>query len=413
MSTNSNIRRRVSPNGIERWEARWRDATGKDRQRSFRTKPAAQKFQAERKADELRGLARDEDKASLTFQHYSDRWLAAKATDVRPVTVEGYEKGLRLHVLPHFANLLVGKITTADVLRWIEDMKAKRVGDHTLHPSTIKGAYICLDQVLRLAVLDGAIYLNPATGVRLPRYHSVAPQRPFVARTLSSMEQQALVHAMADRDDTGLDALATAVLLGTGLRAAELSGLEVRDVSLLNRTLTVARTKTKVSGNPTPIVGMPKSEKSNRTLSLSDDLTASLADWLSNHPRQHEAHAPLFPARRSHNQGFDWEQPIETGTFRQRRLRPALIAANLPPEVRLHDLRHTYGTTLVSNGVSIEVVSILMGHASIQTTMDLYIHLNPATHHAQVNAALPSLLYGISDSKTRPSDTLSAVAVVR
>ena len=406
MSTKSNVRRRVSSdNGIERWEARWRDNTGKERQRSFRTKSAAQKFQAERRADEHRGLVRNEDRASRRFQHYADKWLADKATLVRPVTVAGYEKNLRLHVLPHFADMRVGKITTADALQWCDDMKAKPVGDHTLHPSTIKAAYICLDQVLRLAVLDQAIYINPATGIPLPKYHTVVPERPFEARTLTVDEQRALVGAMADRDDTGLDALVTAVLLGSGLRAAELSGLEVGDVSLLNKTLKVARTKTKVTGKAEPVVGEPKSKRSKRTLSLADDLTASLADWLAQHPRKHEPTAPLFPARQSHYRPHDWTRPIEMGTFRQRRLRPALKAAGIPEGLRLHDLRHTYGTTLVKNNTSLEIVSDLMGHASIATTHSLYIHLNPATHHAQVNT-LPSLLGDRIDAA-------SAVAVVR
>jgi len=385
-----NVRKRVSPNGIVRFEARWRDASGTQRQQTFRTKQAALKFQAERRVDRLRGLARDEDRASDSFVSYSNRWLDAKRTDVRARTVEGYEKDLRVHVLPFFAYMPVGKITTSDVLRWIEVMKEKRIAGHSLSPRTIQGAFNCLDQVLRLAVLDGALHINVAKGVRLPRYHSKPPERPFTTRTLNPQEQVRLVQAMTELDSSGLDGLVTVTLLQTGLRVAELSGLEIGDVSLLNRTVSVTRTKTYRESNLVPTVGIPKSKRSIRVIPIPQALATALSDWFDAHPRRHEPSAPIFPARTG--DVVDWSRPLDPNVFRRVSLWPALAHANLDQQTRLHDLRHTYGTTLVENGAPVEKVSRIMGHSSMHTTMSLYVHLDTAQHHDVVDGALPSLL---------------------
>jgi len=372
------VRKRVSPNGVVRWEARYRDEAGKQRQESFRTKQAALKAQAERKADRLRGLARDEDKARDSFGSYADTWLDLKRTDVRARTIEGYEKDLRVHVLPVFGSKPVGKISRSDVLAWVETMKAKRLAGHSLSPRTIKAAHKRLEQVLGLAVLDGAIHFNAATGVPLPRLHAKAPKTPFKWRILSPTQQPLLIGAM-----DWSDGVVAATLLGTGLRAAELAGLQVGDIDIKRRTLSVERTKRYKAG--VVLITPPKTEHSTRTVPLRIDLANALADWLAMHPLDNDPTAPLFPFDQD-----DWTLPIDMNRWRRTAFEPALVTAGLDPALRIHDLRHTYGTTLVEANTPIERVSRLMGHSAIHVTM-LYTHLDTATYHDDVDAALPSL----------------------
>jgi integrase len=59
-----------------------------------------------------------------------------------------------------------------------------------------------------------------------------------------------------------------------------------------------------------------------------------------------------------------------------RGFRPALKAAKLK-RIRSHDLRHTYASLLIANGESIKVVQRLLGHSSVQLTLDVYAHLLP------------------------------------
>src|SRR4051794_17551764 len=117
-----NIRKRISPNGVTRYEVRWRTPDKKQHATSFRTREAALKFQTERRADVLRGLARDENKAKLTFGHYGDALMEQKALRVRPSTLDGYRAYLDRYVLPYFGNRPVGSITTATCIAYVQHL---------------------------------------------------------------------------------------------------------------------------------------------------------------------------------------------------------------------------------------------------------------------------------------------------
>lgn len=394
MAKRMNVRKIVGRGGHVSWEARYRDPMGKQRQRTFATKEAAERFQAERRAAVLSGRAADEDKGARTFAHYAAKWVAQKeASAIRPVTMRGYQRNLNRHVLPWFGSLAISRITPSTVDEWIAHMRQKQVAGHALSPRTIRAAFIPLNQVLALAVRDGGLIGNPATGAPLPANQGPVDSagRSFIAAPLSESEAVALCEQLAKDDPTGLHCLVVQFLLGTGLRAAEFAGLEIRDYNPLRRTISIERTKT-YRASPTPTnprpgpaweTGLPKSKRSTRIIPISQELAQDLDAYLQTHPKRHDPTAPLFVASAVAN------GPLDPGPFRDRVLRPAAVKVGLPPGVRLHDLRHTYGTTLIEHNVPAEKVSRLMGHGSISITMDLYVHPNTAMHHDAVEA-LPS-----------------------
>ena len=67
-------------------------------------------------------------------------------------------------------------------------------------------------------------------------------------------------------------------------------------------------------------------------------------------------------------------QPIKRGTFRARVWKPSLKRAGLPVALRFHDLRHSYATWLVSDGVPVNDVAKIMGHEQTSTTLNRYTH---------------------------------------
>ncbi len=394
-----NIREVARLKGGKAFEARYRDSTGKHRQRTFATRQAAEKFQADQRADRINGRTRNEDLGSLTFRHFAEQWLANHPT-AGPVTKTGYRRSLDNYALPYFGSMKVGRITTGDCVGFIERMgEIRSAKGYGLSPKTIRGAHVTVRQVLGYAALKGAISVNPAAGrMPLPKQQQNSPDAPvkegFRPRPLTPLEIARLTAALDANDPTGMDSLVVHFLAKTGLRAAELSGLNVGDVVLSNAdaaTVRVERTRTKTSAGW--VTGRPKSLTSTRTVPLTPLLTRRIALHLQNHPRASDPTAPLFPARTSRvapgkgarSQPFDWSRCIETGTFRQRRFRPALVAAGLHPKVRLHDLRHSFGTALVEADQPILKVSRLMGHASIQTTASLYVHVDTAQHHDVVS----------------------------
>src|SRR4028118_867077 len=65
---------------------------------------------------------------------------------------------------------------------------------------------------------------------------------------------------------------------------------------------------------------------------------------------------------------------------------PRLVKAQLPKSVRLHDLRHTCATLLLSKGVHPKIVQELLGHSSISITLDTYSHVLPNMQDKAVQA---------------------------
>jgi integrase len=166
------------------------------------------------------------------------------------------------------------------------------------------------------------------------------------------------------------------VLLGTtGLRLGEALGLKWDDVDLAERRLVVRRTLQRYPGRGL-VFAPPKTEKSRRTIHLSEAARQSLL-----------RHCQSEPDRRARAE--DWMKsglvftslrggPVESGEI-NRALTRALQAAGLP-HIRVHDLRHTVASILLERAVHPKIVQELLGHSTIRLTLDTYSHLTPALH---------------------------------
>jgi integrase len=75
---------------------------------------------------------------------------------------------------------------------------------------------------------------------------------------------------------------------------------------------------------------------------------------------------------------------VDGDNLRRRVFQPLLVAAKVP-EIRLHDLRHTYASLLIQNGESLAYVRDQLGHSSIQVTVDIYGHLVPGANRAALD----------------------------
>ena len=158
---------------------------------------------------------------------------------------------------------------------------------------TIKHAFDVFRRVLDLAVRDEVIPSNPATSV--PRLRA-GDAEPFAPHPLKGTRSRPYSEQSAP--GTTVYGLVVLFLAATGLRAAELAGLEISDLDLAS-TIHVRRTKRKVrDGWET---GTPKSRKSRRTVPLDAWLVDDLRAYLADHPRRDDPSAPLFPARYGRN----------------------------------------------------------------------------------------------------------------
>jgi integrase len=271
--------------------------------------------------------------------------------------------------------------------------KARAAKTHTLHrsPKTVKHIVGTLKRILDTAVDDQAIPSNPVVVGRRHTTKRLGAESSFTHRPLTANQVAAVYDWIATERRNSVYALAVLFAAHTGVRASELQGLQVGDVTLSDIPGTVGavriqRTAAKRDGRW--LAGTPKSDAStDRVVPLASWLADELHDYLANvhpfsatnkHCQRYIAHAPLFPGKRTRAgkatvavEDFDWAKPVVVDNVYHNYFQPACKALGLGA-VRFHDLRHSFATMNLSAGEHYMQVSKWLGHSSYILTLTTY-----------------------------------------
>lgn len=339
---------RQKPNG--KWQARYRDKSGREHYRLFTTKKEATGYLASVETNLLRGDWVDPNLGNITINEWAVVWRAGQR-NLRQSTCDLYDSLLKNHVLPAFGTHTLSGITTDDVEAWVATLLAKE----GMSSSTANRAYRVLRQMMNVAVRRRRILLSPCAGVEAPR--DAKSEMLFL-----TPEQ------VADLAD-GIDPhYRTLVLMAvySGLRWGELAGLKVARLDQINRTVTVVEQLTR-AGTLAP----PKSEAGRRVVTLPRWLMPLLKAQVVGKPLDAFAFTMASGA------------PLSAygSNFTRRVWKPAVKAA-LPPalaSLRFHDLRHTAVAIAIASGAARnpKALQVRMGHSTIRMTLDRYGHLLP------------------------------------
>jgi integrase len=285
----------------------------------------------------------------VTFAEFAKTWLIIKSSRVRSRTLRGYEIHLKRQLLPYFGRYKLKKISTEMVERFVADLL--EVG---LTPQTAAKYLGTLKQVLKQAVIFGYISRNPAEYVKPPRATS---KREI--QFLSPAEMQALIDAALPEHKA---LIATACL--TGMRQGELLALSWDDVDFLNNRIHVRRA---VSGRK---ISEPKTRHSKRVINV----PPTLIEMLKEHQLRQMVELPQNP----NNLVFPNQNGnlMDHSTLLRYIFWPTLKRAGLR-KIRFHDLRHSFASLLIHRGENIKYIQRVLGHSSIQITLDVYGHLLP------------------------------------
>ena len=325
-----------------RWEARYRDPSGKQRTRTFDRWTEARAFLSAVEADVRRGNWLDPALAERPLGEVASAWLKSNPHK-KATTYSRDAAAIRVHLLPAIGDLRIGQVRPSDVQNVVERMRARGLGSRA-----IRRNYGVLRAILNWAVTNDIIDRSPCRGVRMPELTAV--KRPVVSADD--------IFRLADAMDTDYR---VAVFLGSlGLRQAEVFGLRVGSINFLRRTVTVEATVNEVDGHL--VEGSGKTPNSNRTFSapqeVLDELAAHLARTGRTSPDELVLQAP-------------GGGPVRATNFRYRVYTPAVVRAGLEG-LTFHRLRHSAGHMMREAGVPLEVIQRRLGHASIRTTADIY-----------------------------------------
>ena len=284
----------------------------------------------------------------------------------KPSAIRSYESALRDHIVPALGPVRLGEVQHRDVQRIADDLLAAG-----RDPSTIRNALMPLRVIFRRAVEDGDVAVNPCAHLRLP---AVRGRRERIA---SPEDAVRLLAALPD-----LDRPVWATALYAGLRRGELMALRWEEVDLAGGVIRVER----AYDDKEHVEIGPKSRAGRRAVPI----VGALRDVLVEHKQRQGRDAGLVF-------GSTPEGPFQPSNL-WRRAQRAWRRAGLEP-IGLHEARHTFASVLIAAGVNAKAITTYMGHASIQTTYDLYGKLMPGSEAEA--AALVDAYLARADARAR------------
>ncbi len=363
------------------WVADYRDGGGVRRWRTFGTKRAAEDFLAQT-IPEVRQGKRALVPVTITVVAYAERWLRLIASTVKPRTLASYASTLRLHLLPAFGAWRVQHLEKGGIKSMLAD---KLVSG--LSRNTVRIMHAALRAMLRAAVDDGVLSLNPAE--KLGRQlHLVMPKavRQEEIKAMTRDQRQRFLTTAARETPRYYPLFFT--LAGTGIRLGEALALQWEDLDGLARELRVTQSLSRGQ------LGTPKAGH-GRTV----DLSQVLAETLGQHEqaRIREARLLGWPTLSPWVFCTRAGTPMDESKVR-RAMRQVLQRAMLPLHFSPHCLRHTYASLMLQQGESLTYVQRQLGHASINLTADTYGKWLPLGNKAAVDR-LDATLFAGSGSK--------------
>ncbi len=268
---------------------------------------------------------------------------AAGKRPYKPATIRGYAAALRKYVVPALGRMKLNDVRRADVQDFADALA------QDFKPNTVTNIIDSLRVLFRRAIHLDLIALDPTEHVELDRPEKHDP------RIATPVEAAALIAALPERDRA-----LWATAFYAGLRRGELRALRVADIDLDARVIRVERGWDEEQGEQAP-----KSAAGVRRVPILEPLAPILGEHLLRTDRWDDA--LVF--------GRTATEPFAPQSVRERSLR-VWGEADLDP-IGLHECRHTCASVLIESKANAKALSVIMGHANIAVTFDVYGHIMP------------------------------------
>lgn len=287
----------------------------------------------------------------LWFETYSK-------PSIREQTAYYYNNYIEKHIVPGIGGIKLDKLTTLQIQQFYNKLKTSgrvqryehiKLKDKGLSNRFIHGIHGVLRSALEQAKKEKLITDNPAEGCKLPKIEK-KEMKVLLPEQIGAYLQEANRRGLLP---------AYYLELTSGLRRGELLALLWTDLDVENMTISVTKQVNRINGQLK--VSQPKTSNSVRTIPI----PKQAVDLLILEHEKHPENPYMFPSPKTGTM-------YDPDSFRH--THEKILAAAGIEHIRFHDLRHTFATLSLQNGVDVKTLSNTLGHYSAGFTLDTYTH---------------------------------------
>lgn len=347
-----NIRKRKDG----RWEARYiskRDEKGKAVYHSVYGKSYTE-VKEKQKRQQVENKKEYPKMEDISLKELLNQWLQSNKMRYKQSTYSKYRYIIDRHLIPAIGNMQVNHVNVSEINKFLGDKleQGGLEGKKPLSPSYVRTMALILNAAFNYAVAEEFCSPLKTEFFKPPAKQSTVP-------TLSNGEYNHLREYC--QEHLNVTSLGILIALGAGLRVGEICALRWKDVDSDSRLLHVSHTVSRISdeqGRCKWLMEMPKTMSSIRVIPISDTLMKAMLQI-----REKSVSDYIV----SEHQSFTNPRTFEYRYHRE-------LSASQVTDVNFHALRHTFATRCVEGGMDIKTLSEILGHASVNITLNTYVH---------------------------------------
>ena len=338
--------------------------TGKEKRttrRGFKTIKEAKTAERDLLLDvEENGFSSNEDFQNPTFAEVAELWFDSYKNTVKPTTYQNVKKKLDVMIDLYFTDMKIQQISVA----YCQKVAIQLSNRYILYANY----YSVISRIFKYATSIDIIKSNPLDKIIKPKKRPLKDKENYYTK-----QELTEFLKVCKVDCKPVDYTFYHLLAFTGLRTGEAIGLIWSDVDFENKRLDISRTAVIV--NKKQIVQDPKTKRSKRVITLDDETLNVLKLWKRQQIKEY--FRASVPYKHDLNYIFTnsfggWISPSAV----KERLRRFFCEHHDIKKITLHGFRHTHASLLFEAGVTAKIISDRLGHNNVQTTLDMYTHIN-------------------------------------
>ena len=311
----------------------------KKHRRGFNTKREALEFERE-------FLVQSQFSIEMTFKSLYSLYHSDIESRIKKTTMETKEYIVNTKLLPFFEKMKVKDIKPIHIRKWQTDLLKMEYSK-----TYLKTIYNQLTAIFNYAIRFHNLDKNPCHIAG-----SIGKKDADEMQILSLQEFNKMIDCVTDKENKFF----YVILFWTGMRKGELLALTYEDVDFENKTIMINKNFQIVKKER--LITDPKTPRGRRVIAVNDIVLNCIKELWSTSYKPNKTDKMFYLSKDS----------------LKRQLDTACKKAGVP-RIRVHDLRHSHASYLLSNGVNIVILSRRLGHEKVQTTLNIYCHICPSS----------------------------------